>query len=344
VTTLLPLTTPRPPTTVERPGARPPREALDGGQLHLALHLALDEALDRSDDAVGGLTATAPRDERDELLVILSLTDLHLAPIDHLGARVRFQHHPGITELKLATEQRFLARLDAELGGEPAIADSDEAVARVRAVAAEDAVPPIYEWVEGRAEPASLQVFLALEGGPDAGFDDLVAIAQVGLAGEPKLEMARNYWDEMGRGDADEVHAVLHHRMADAAALMAPPRQDHSVPALARAALGAVLATNRALQPELVGALGLIELQAGPRCRRVLGGLRRCGAPGGTLPFYDEHARTDPRHGKDWLDRVIAPLAEDERWAAGIVRGARWRAAVNRRFFDDLARRFGIDP
>jgi hypothetical protein len=101
-----------------------------------------------------------------------------------------------------------------------------------------------------------------------------------------------------------------------------------------------VLATNRHLHREMVGALGLIELQAGPRCRKVVAALRRLDAPADALPFYEEHAVADPRHGKDWVDHAVATLAEDPGWATGMVRGARWRSLVNRRFFDAMAARF----
>jgi hypothetical protein len=98
--------------------------------------------------------------------------------------------------------------------------------------------------------------------------------------------------------------------------------------------LGTTLATRRALQPELVGALGLLELQAGPRCRRVVKALQRLGATDDALAFYEEHAVADPRHGKDWLDHVVAPLAARfPEWGPRIVTGARWRSAANARFF-----------
>jgi hypothetical protein len=61
------------------------------------------------------------------------------------------------------------------------------------------------------------------------------------------------------------------------------------------------------------------------------------------LPFYDEHAVTDPRHGKDWLDHVVAPLAASPRWAAGMLRGAEWRAQTNDRFFAHMAAELGVD-
>jgi hypothetical protein len=105
------------------------------------------------------------------------------------------------------------------------------------------------------------------------------------------------------------------------------------------------LATNRWLQPELLGALGLIELQAGPRCRKVVAGLRRIGAPSAALPFYEEHARVDPRHGRAWLDRAVAPVvAECPELGWRIVRGARWRSTVNARFLDAARSSLGAAP
>jgi pyrroloquinoline quinone (PQQ) biosynthesis protein C len=167
-----------------------------------------------------------------------------------------------------------------------------------------------------------------------------VAACQIGLDGDAKLELARNYWDEMGNGSLDAVHTELHRRLAAALGLHAVPRSEQPIQALERAALGSVLATNRHLQPETVGALGLIELQAGPRCRRVVKALRRLDAPADAFPFYEEHAVADPRHGKDWLDHAVATLAEDPEWASGMVRGARWRSLVNRRFFGAMEDRF----
>jgi hypothetical protein len=175
--------------------------------------------------------------------------------------------------------------------------------------------------------------FLSLEGGPDGGFDDLVAACQIGLDGEAKLELARNYWDEMGNGDLARVHTELHRKLSRALDLRCPPRQHQPIEALERSVVTGLLATNRWLQPEMLGALGLLELQAGPRCRKVVAALERIGAGDDALDFYVEHATIDPRHGKDWVDKAIAPLEADPRWATGIVRGARWRSIVNAGFF-----------
>jgi pyrroloquinoline quinone (PQQ) biosynthesis protein C len=176
--------------------------------------------------------------------------------------------------------------------------------------------------------------FLAMEGGPDAGFDDLVAACQVGLHGSAKLELAQNYWDEMGNGSPDRVHTVLHDRLVAAIDMPRLSRDELPVEALERTALGGLLATNRWLQPEMIGALGMIELQAGPRCRKVVQGFDRLGAPAAAYPFYTEHAEVDPRHGKDWVEKAVVPLvAQQPSWQQRILRGAWWRLELSLRFF-----------
>lgn len=272
-----------------------------------------------------------------DLLEVLDLHDLHLAPIDELGERAELQHHPDTAAAKWRLDHALIDHLDAI--ARPGVGAID-AVAAMRKLAHVDLVPPVYDWLAEDASLAEARAYLELEGGPDGGFDDLVAICQVGLDGEAKLELARNYWDEMGNGRLERVHTELHRKLARSLGLHAVPRRSLPAAALERAALGSLLATNRWLQPEMIGALGLIELQAGPRCRRVVRALERLGCGWDALDFYAEHAEADPRHGKDWVDNVIGTLQDRDGWAERIVRGARWRSAVNARFFAAMHERF----
>jgi hypothetical protein len=307
----------------------------------LANHLRAALGGDRV--ALASLPDAAPADERDALLALLAVHDLHLAPIDGLGGTERFQHHPAVAAVRWRLETDLLVWL-GDVDNSAGWVLPTDAVAAMRTVGRAGAVPDVYRWVASEATLDEARAFLALEGGPDGGFDDLVAACQIGLDGEPKLELARNYWDEMGNGALDRVHTELHRKLVRALRLPALSREQQPVEALRRAALGSLLATNRHLQPELVGALGLLELQAGPRCRSVVEGLRRLGASDDALDFYVEHAQTDPRHGKDWLDNVVAPLGASSRWAAGMIRGARWRSLVNAQFFAAMGERFVRGP
>lgn len=282
----------------------------------------------RQDPAV---LSAPPADRRDRFLTLLDVYDLHTAPLQSLGDRVRFQHHPAVAELKGRLESEWIVELD-----HPALPDLPvEPVPAMRALAARDRLPGAYKWLAKQATYDELVAFLALEGGPDGGFDDLVAVCQVGLDGPAKQELANNYWDEMGNGAPADVHTELHRVMARALALPLIDRESQPTAALERSALGGLLATNRWLQPEMLGALGLIELQAGPRCRLVLQAFDRLGVPRAAYPFYEVHAEVDPRHGKDWLEKAVGPTSEQlPDWSPRMVRGAWWRSLVNAAFFD----------
>jgi hypothetical protein len=300
------------------------------GALASALVAGGDAALDR-------LRGAAPADRRDRFLTLLAIYDLHTAPLEVVGEAIRRQGHPVVAELKGRLEEDWLVELDAAWASAGTLAQAstaDEVVQAMRAVAARDRLPAAYTWLAKQASWAQVVDFLALEGGPDGGFDDLVAVCQVGLSGSAKLELAKNYWDEMGQGDASGVHTTMYKQLVEAIDMPAIPRTELPLEALERAALGGLLATNRWLQPEMVGALGLLELQAGPRCRLVLQAFDRLGAPAGAYPFYVEHAEVDPVHGKDWMDKAIRPTVEvTPTWGPRMVKGAWWRATVNLQFF-----------
>ena len=233
----------------------------------------LDEALHHDPKLLPALSAARARNWRDALCALLAVHELHLAPLADLGGAEWLQHDPDVVRLKRELESGFLATLDP---CQQVVHDTGtDTVAELHVIAKRDLVPDAYNWLAGEATYAELREFLAIEGGPDGGFDDLVAICQIGLSGLPKLVLGANYWDEMGRGTPSAVHTELHARLTRALDLPVLSPDELPIEALERTALNGLLATNRALQPEMIGALGLLELQAGPRCRRVLSALRR---------------------------------------------------------------------
>lgn len=291
----------------------------------------LTRALHTGDEALRTLEGAHPRDRHDRFLTLQRIHELHRSPLHEIGEVVRWQHHPGVAALKQRLEAAWIAELDGH-----EVPTSADTGGQLQALAAGDRSPAVYRWIaeEARWEPALC--FLALEGGPDDVFDDLVATCQVGLPlGPAKMELAHNYWDEMGNGDAGAVHNVLYQRFVEAVGLPRIPAEQQPTEALERSALLGLLATNRHLQPELVGALGLIELEAGPHCRYVEQGLARLGAPQGARDFYAMHAAVDPLHGKAWVDNAVGPLVERfPAWGRRILRGAVWKRVVNRGLCD----------
>ena len=72
----------------------------------------------------------------------------------------------------------------------------------------------LFPWLAEAATYSDMLWFLTQEVAGEAGFDDLLALTQVKMPVTAKLEMARNYWDEMGRGRYSAMHGPLLERLA----------------------------------------------------------------------------------------------------------------------------------
>ncbi|MCG2591720.1 iron-containing redox enzyme family protein [Ramlibacter sp. XY19] len=196
---------------------------------------------------------------------------------------------------------------------------------------------PYFDWLAEEAAPEHVLWFLRQEAAGEAGFEDLVAYTQVRLPEQPKLECARNYWDEMGHGKAGATHARLLGRMVEELALH--PAIDETVAeSLALGNAMVAMATNRRYAFHSVGALGAIELTAPTRVGKVSAAMRRIGLAPRTRAYFDLHAVLDVSHAHAWLGEVIRPLVEDDPACAPfIAEGALIRLLCGQRCFDRYA-------
>ncbi len=191
---------------------------------------------------------------------------------------------------------------------------------------------PLFPWL---AEHASLQDvcwFLRQEMAGEAGFDDLVALSQLKLPPRPKLEMARNYWDEMGQGHAGGMHGPLLEQLAR----NLPPSDEPTVwESLALGNVMVALATSRNYAYQSIGALGVIELTAPGRAEYVNAALKRLGFDGAARRYYALHATLDVRHSLSWNREVLGPLVEaDGAIAPLLAEGALMRLRAGHRCFE----------
>lgn len=181
---------------------------------------------------------------------------------------------------------------------------------------------PLFEWLAESATLDDLRWFLAQELSGEAGFDDLVASTQTQMPVQAKLELARNYWDEMGRGDSRAMHGPMLQHLAfelgvadDVGAALTQP--------LALANLMAAMAANRRYAFHSVGALGVIELTAPGRAAKVTAALKRLGVRPKARQYFAVHAVLDVRHSEAWNREVLRPLvAADPDRAQAIAEGA----------------------
>lgn len=200
---------------------------------------------------------------------------------------------------------------------------------------------PLFPWLASTATRDQMCWFLTQEVAGEAGFDDLVAMTQVRMPVRAKLEMARNYWDEMGRGDERGMHGPLLDSLANHLEL---PRGGEVVPeSLALGNMMMALAFNRRYAFHSVGALGAIELTAPTRATYVTEGLKRLGVPKKEVHYFSLHAVLDLKHSDAWNGEVLHSLVEeDPRRAQPIAEGALLRLFCGARCFERYRRHFAL--
>jgi hypothetical protein len=196
----------------------------------------------------------------------------------------------------------------------------------------------LFPWLAESATLAEMRWFVEQEAAGEAGFDDLVAMAQVKTPTQAKLELARNYWDEMGRGNAKGMHGPMLDALVRALGV-APRIETTLAPSLALGNTMAALAANRAYAYHALGALGVIELTAPGRAAYVSAGLRRLKVSAKARHYFDLHAVLDVKHSEAWNREVFASIVRDKPEAAPfIAEGALMRLQCGAACFDAYRR------
>lgn len=234
-------------------------------------------------------------------------------------------------------ERRFLDALRAQVADEAAEAPTDAMAFIAWFEELEHSGPgqndPLFPWLATQASREEIAWFLEQEAAGEAGFDDLVAMTQVKIPDQAKLELARNYWDEMGRGSARGMHGPMLARLTRTMEIN--PAIDTTVAeSLTLANAMTAMATSRQYAWHSIGALGVIELTAPGRSRCTAAGLRRIGLSTSQRMYFDLHATLDVKHSEAWNSEALVPLvSEDPGRARGIAEGALMRLRCGERCF-----------
>ena len=201
---------------------------------------------------------------------------------------------------------------------------------------------PLFPWLATTASLEQMKWFIEQEVAGEAGFDDLLAFTQCKMPEQAKLEMARNYWDEMGRGNSKAMHGPLLERLAQH--LDVHPTPESVIPeSLALGNMMVALAQSRRYAFHSIGALGVIEMTAPTRAGHVDCGLRRLAIVAKQRHYFALHAILDVRHSECWNREVLRSLvAEDPRRAKAIGEGAVLRLWHGARCFERYREVFGL--
>jgi hypothetical protein len=196
--------------------------------------------------------------------------------------------------------------------------------------------PYYMKFIRDHADVAHMRTYMIQESAVDARFDDLLALMQVGTSGEPKMEIAANYWDEMGNGRPEEVHTHLFNKVFEVFDVGMNEVQDSlTSTALLSGNLAAMLCRYRTNYPEAVGFLGMTEWLVPDRFAQVVHAWRRLGLPEVGITYHDLHITVDSRHAAGWFHNVVKPAATSPRMRQGMARGTLWRLNSSARYLDE---------
>lgn len=196
---------------------------------------------------------------------------------------------------------------------------------------------PYYtDFINHRAGRADMRTYVIQESVVDGRFDDLLAMMQVGTSGAAKMEIASNFWDEMGNGKSDEVHTHLFSNIYQVFDIC-PDEMEQAMTLndLLTGNLAVLVCRYRRLYPEAVGFLGMTEWLVPDRFKNVVRAWERLGLPAAGIAYHRLHITIDSQHAAGWFHNVVLPAASSEAMRRGIARGALWRLNSSGRHLDE---------
>lgn len=177
-------------------------------------------------------------------------------------------------------------------------------------------VKPFFNYLAHKATLEELGFYICLEEKVDGSFDDMIALAQLGVQGKAKMIMAENYWDEMGNGHEHLVHTTMFAASADYMKNLFKDKHIDLGSFLPTAALknGNILmmyGLRRRYIPRLLGAIGILEDTASERFQSTVQGLERFNLPQEVVQYHRAHIHIDSKHGEEWLKHVLLPSVRE---------------------------------
>lgn len=203
---------------------------------------------------------------------------------------------------------------------------------------------PFYRpYLQDEGTREDLRFLLAQETSLDPRFDDILALIQLGTAGSEKIEIAGNYWDEVGNGELTSMHGAL---FAKALAALDVDDQYIKDNLLLEAKLcgnlSAALTLSRRHYFKAIGYFGVTEYLAPRRFRSLILAWKRLGLPDEGIRYHDLHVEVDAGHAAGWFKNVIEPAIDrDPRVGRDIALGTLIRLNTSERYLDALLARTG---
>lgn len=189
-----------------------------------------------------------------------------------------------------------------------------------------------------KASLADIRFYLVQESAIDANTDDFLASLQVGAPHAAKLEIAANFWDEMGEGDHNLLHSDLFKNALRSFDISDDETNDAlTLDALVCGNLQTMLSLRRELFHRGVGYFAATEQLVPDRFKALKKGWDRVGLPQKGAEYHLLHIEVDAHHTQRWYRDVIAPLAQESAAARRhMLVGALYRLLTSERYLNGL--------
>ena len=257
--------------------------------------------------------------------------------VDYLDTRLEFETALKIEKHMLDYEDRYIdmgACPDGANGGLKFVQDLKEVIREHSS-----SKHQFYtDYLPNEASAQDIAFYLAQESELDPRFDDFIALMQIGLPINSKLELAHNYWDELGNGEKHRVHTVMFQQtLNEVGATENFIRENIIVPARVCGNLSALLALRRPLLYRAIGAFAVTEYLFPRRCSSLLEAWKREGLSDQGIAYHREHIGVDARHASGFFKNVIIPIIDKRPdLATEIYWGAVARLNSSGRYLDSL--------
>lgn len=173
-------------------------------------------------------------------------------------------------------------------------------------------VHPIFFHMQQHATKEQLREFLFQETPLEMLFGDIVAMMLPGTYGAIKVELVRNFWDEVGQSVDSRVHRNLRARLMKYAGIAEDAycrsANEFILEELALVNMYLSMVFDRSKLTQLLGVMLATELVIPGRFKFLIDGWRRLGADECTIEYLTEHVTVDEEHAQSWLNAVVTTV------------------------------------
>ncbi|CAF0866554.1 unnamed protein product [Didymodactylos carnosus] len=199
---------------------------------------------------------------------------------------------------------------------------------------------PYYnEFMATTADKNDLKYWLAQESTLDQKFDDILALMQVGSSGIVKLEIAKNYWDEMGNGEQGKTHTYLFELLMNELNITTDYIQNNLLlTSLITGNISSCYVLNKSLFYQSIGYFGVTEYLAPIRFKKVVKALERNEISEAGKQYHKLHIWIDKIHGAAWFNNVVRSMIDKQpECGIEIARGALARLETSLEHLESFA-------